>query len=107
MTDRSAIEVGDLAMLVRSCCNRYLGRVFRVAGFEPHQDCFACSFCGTEHPAMTLALTGEKEKFATAPLPWIKRIPPLDELEGLHTQESVPQVITTLKTKVWTGKEPA
>ena len=87
------IQVGDLVIIVRghSCTmERYRGAIFRVAKIVPATGggwrCVHCKLndqWGPEPGAYW------KEKGGSAPLSWLKRIPPLDELEGEKTQESL------------------
>lgn len=77
------IKAGDLVMQTKSCCSKCLGRVFVVG--EVLSRGFMCS-CGFQVNAIVHAFT---ENVAAAPLEWLKRIPPLGELEGQPTHEDM------------------
>lgn len=82
------IAVGDLVQVVRwSCCGVELGKVFVVASMSSHDDGWFCRSCRGPHPSGTFALDGQNRVGAV--LPWLKRIPPLDELEGVKTEETL------------------
>ena len=84
------ISVGDLVAVVRTCCVPHLSgtSVFVVA--EIHDQAFRsndvfCSECRASLPV---------ESYAThalgiwgLPISWLKRIPPLSELESARTDE--------------------
>lgn len=75
------IKVGDLVMVAYSCCNDGLGRVGTVRGFSkrPTYGVMRCNRCGNAFPKITKAADiGDGEEW---PLSWLKRIPPLSELE--------------------------
>lgn len=86
------IKVGDLVAIVRCCCTGYLDghSVFVVARIEMLPLAvtpFFCSICDSEI---------QSEPFATedpatygCPVSWLKRIPPLDELEGEQRREEI------------------
>lgn len=75
------IAVGDLVVVVRKCCPQDLGLVFRVAGFSQRSNLFHCTDCGAHIGAVNTAVVeGKNWRF---PLAWLKRIPPLSELEGV------------------------
>jgi hypothetical protein len=80
----SAIKVGDLVAIVNACCSvvaaEGLGAHFVVASIK-HRD-MMCSACGWRQEGLA-AFPDHKilGKFDRAPVVWLKRIPPLDELE--------------------------
>ena len=86
------IKVGDLVVIVRghSCSmERYLGMVFVVAAIRQAR-CggWHCPHCNRNdqwgpEPAAEWVGVGN------APLSWLKRIPPLSELEGQRTEETL------------------
>ena len=92
MSDRP-IQAGDLVMLVRHCTpamnNGSLGAVFVVKEIVHHQ-IDSCVLCGANHTGMYARPVAKYAGTHTrAPLSWLKRIPPLDELEGAKTQEKL------------------
>ncbi len=106
MTDRAAIQVGDLVQVVRPtyCCgyDKNVGKVATVSRLpRPTQRCPSCRHIATASDSVVLSddLCYERSR--------LKRIPPLSELEGERTQEAIKQPMVEFKTKVWTGKEPA
>lgn len=86
MSDKP-IAVGDLVQVVRTCCNEFLKGpwIFQVAEIASEPEAF-CSQCSKDVPggAQARGLTGHR---VGVPLPWLRRIPPLSELEGQQTQE--------------------
>lgn len=84
MSDRQ-IQVGDLVMVKQVCCDTsVLGVPFIVsrAILSGHY----CTNCGKSHTASMLAI-GLRDY--GVPFSWLKRIPPLDELEGRRTEEKL------------------
>jgi hypothetical protein len=81
------ISVGDLVQVVRwPCCGRgNLGMIFTVGVID--NNLFRCTpdGCGKEHKGPNAALRGK----IAAPLAWLKRIPPLSELEGEKRDEEI------------------
>ena len=83
------IKVGDLVVVVYSCCNHKLGSVGQVesfyqGGFGEKLLCDKCCRNVTPRDSMT-AQVGEHYW----PLSWLKRIPPLSELEGEQREEEL------------------
>lgn len=92
MSDRP-IQVGDLVQIVRwPCCGEFLGVVFVVGEIFRHKSHPQCTACKQTIHEATLCLEGNsapnKDKLC-APKPWLKRIPPLEELEGQKSQEDM------------------
>lgn len=89
MSDR-LIQVGDLVQVVRpcGCCGttQWMGDIFRVDSIESSDDPASC--CGNEEDEMC-AFASEDEGGAGFPLAELKRIPPLSELEGERTEETL------------------
>lgn len=91
MSDKP-IQPGDLVVVVRPHCNRLAqmrsGYIFIVKDLvhSPRHTCV----CG-EIFATTVALTGEQGGFVPIGIPTgeLKRIPPLDELEGVRQDEEI------------------
>jgi len=80
------IAVGDLVQVVRGCCAVRLGKVWTVEKIVNLGNFTntACDFCGA--PQFGLA-AGNWTVNEGAPLSFLKRIPPLSELEGVKSQE--------------------
>ena len=83
------ISVGDLVQIVRTDCEesarKVVGLVYTVGGIGTEGR--HCNWCKQEYPASAIALFAGTKR--GAPLPWLKRIPPLEELEGEKTQEDI------------------
>ena len=83
MTER--IEVGDLVIIVRvpRCCAVPKRLIYTVLGFEKDVFCMKC---------MTILNTSAARIDTThaVPLSWLKRIPPLAELESTETTVKEP-----------------
>ena len=82
------ISVGDLVMVVRCCCDaivirdRALGAPWRVKSLD-QPELIKCRYCWrtwTEAFAVSIGAFGNG--CVHAPLSWLKRIPPISELEG-------------------------
>ena len=82
------IQVGDLVQIVHSCCGEFIGTVATVISFkEPATG--PCATCGEKASGLIRAKF-DREKFPlTAPVAWLKRIPPIEELEGQSTEEDL------------------
>ena len=90
------IKVGDLVVVVRDRCGQYLGDLYTVLGFEsfPTLTKFNCLRCGITHQisldeSMTTIRADRGYGEGNIPLQWLKRIPPLEELEGQRTEETI------------------
>ena len=94
MTDRKAIAVGDLVMVVRVCCDLALkhgvrmGLPWTVIAVEPSQH-GRCPKCGGNCPGRWARKSNERFGWSGAPFSWLKRIPPLDELETEKRDEEI------------------
>lgn len=85
------IKVGDLVCVVRDkCCGRRLGLTFVVGeiwdGGKRKGSCFYCGF----KPREAIACSDNSPDSLGAPLSWLKRIPPLSELESEKREEKEP-----------------
>ena len=86
----SDIKAGDLAVIVRwdhQHGDEYIGYVVQVESIDP-RGC-ECPICRIEVVAGPSAYTHLKGKECGLPLPWLKRIPPMKELEGQRTEENL------------------
>jgi hypothetical protein len=85
------ISVGDLVMVVRDCCGQYLGLTFRVEKVWTPSQGVICTECRVDFGSISVAETGMPKGIPAGrlPLSWLKRIPPLSELEGEKTQEDI------------------
>ncbi len=86
------ISVGDLVQVVRwPCCGAHLGKIFRVTLIRnllgSGSGCFQCRRPGFPVDGITAAFVSEYG--FRAPLPYLKRIPPLEELEGERRDEKL------------------
>lgn len=80
------IAVGDLVQIVRwECCGRFLGRIFTVGEFFHHGPWRADGRCGALHRVPTLAV--DDKRYMSAPVEWLKKIPPLNEPAETYTTE--------------------
>ena len=85
------IAVGDLVVVVKGCphCSYRLGLTFVVAKMEPSRPAgFMCGGCNADDihgPCMAVFYSA----YRAIPIPWLKRIPPLDELESAKTEEAL------------------
>lgn len=86
MSDKP-ISVGDLVMLVKGCCQdaeKHLGWVGTVEGvLQTHSYCH----CGDSFAGLCAIVTIEKR--GDLPLRWLKRIPPLEELDEVKRDEEI------------------
>ena len=96
MNDRP-IQPGDLVQVVRDCCGAHLGFTFTVRSIHPPRidgHYWFCDQCGGKYTG-TVAENGDVHApielkppaVVFAPLPWLKRIPPLSEFEQTTTEE--------------------
>lgn len=93
MTDRP-IQVGDLAVVVRghNCVLELYGGVpFTVTALlAPYGGGWHCPKCDRYSAGPNaIGAEGLTKKDCGIPLSWLRRIPPLSELEGKRTQESL------------------
>ena len=83
------IRVGDLVQVVRSCCTGYLDAktpIFTLAAIENFPPA-KCAWCGFSLPDG--AYGARKVGKCGFPIDWLKRIPPLEELETVRTEDEV------------------
>ena len=86
------IKVGDLVTVVRTCCSTtadesigLIGTVTTIEAFRTGT--WACTYCSAD--GNDLKAKFSNSSFPIAPLSWLKRIPPLSELEGERTEEKL------------------
>ncbi len=88
MSDKP-IQVGDLVQVVRLCCDAYLASrspIFNVA--EINTELLGrCAGCKAALPSGSLA--NRKSGTWGIPISWLKRIPPLSELDEVIREEGV------------------
>ena len=88
MADRP-IQVGDLVVIMRKagcCVDLSSGHIFKVSDIRTSNDPYHCARCNTTYPTQLVACGYEHYGIQL----WrLKRIPPLEELEGLRTEESL------------------
>jgi hypothetical protein len=77
----SAIKSGDIVMVIRDCCGHWVGKVF-TAGEDLFGEgyCEHCNYSKIERSVKNPEWSEIGQIFAL-PAKWLKRIPPLDELE--------------------------
>lgn len=81
MSDRP-IQVGDMVQVVRwPCCGMRLGAIRTVEKFRQVSSLKCCG-CWAEHSGMFAYLDNGE-----CPAEWLKRLPPLSELESSKTDE--------------------
>ncbi len=88
-TSGGSISVGDLVQVVRKAgyCECWLGRIFVVEALERSPDGqIICDTCGTTKPT---ELDAQKPGGGWNPVVMLQRIPPLSELEGVKTEETI------------------
>lgn len=100
-TRDESIQVGDMVVMVRGhdCLyQRKAGVPFVVTGFvRPKGGGWTCGYCkqrsvGADEPGALGLLSKKKVTEYSAPaipISWLKRIPPLAELESEKTQEDI------------------
>jgi len=94
MSDKP-ISVGDLVQVVRwgKCrCNGRLGLIFRVSSMGEWDAGGFCSNCKTQSvipPGVKFTYARAEGMAAYAPVHWLRRIPPLDDLEGEKRDEKL------------------
>lgn len=83
------IKVGDLVMIVCQCCSDdYLGQIFTVQELAQGSECDDCG-AQDDRPSAILELENAEYLAWGLPMSWLKRIPPLSELEGEKRDEKL------------------
>lgn len=95
MSDRP-IQVGDLVQVIRSshvCGEAHLGRIFAVEKMPMPNPGVECLICGAKNVALrntpVVGFSCKPGKLGYMPASWVRRIPPLDELEGEKQKEDL------------------
>jgi hypothetical protein len=89
----SAIKAGDMVIFMRACCSEgdpYLGMVYQVEAIEGRFPYVHCDGCSTKHVGRfaRFKLSADAPFTAYIPPKWLKKIPPLVEVEtAKHTEE--------------------
>ena len=84
------IKVGDMVTYRHVCCARFTDGIwiFRVVSIHRTRP-MPCSCAGCDRLIPDEMCAAESMEFHGTPLSWLKRIPPLSELEGERTQEDI------------------
>ena len=84
------IKVGDLVVITRQHCNdENVGVITTVIAISLNPE-IRCRRCAAIYSVGTVALLEETNgRAGYQPLCWLKRIPPLSELEGEKREEKV------------------
>ena len=87
MSDRP-IQVGDLVQIIRArgCCPDHTSWGYTFVVSKIMDSNWVCLYCGKEHERLLCAF--EKDT-CIAETRRLKRIPPLEELEGQRTEEKL------------------
>lgn len=86
------ISVGDMVQLVRGCNIDAMGLVFRVSKIYERAGVRPCYYCDQSHNGQYVDSEqpfGGAHNYSRSPIWWLKRIPPLEELEGEKREETV------------------
>lgn len=83
------IDIGDLVMFVKSCCDGFRDGVsiFKVQHIKPSRPAGFCTHCLTPLPMDRYA--ADDARYGGAPVSWLKRIPPLGELGDVKRDEEI------------------
>jgi hypothetical protein len=87
------IKVGDLVMVVRDCCGKWVGRTFPVGPIK-FEDPRNCDYCRSDLSGMAFVGNGwfskvDGKTHYAMPRQWVKRIPPLSELENEKNKQEL------------------
>lgn len=85
------IEIGDLVQVVRSCCTkRVQPPTFVVGKIEPAYNDYGQTFCSDCMKLMPdVAMVFPASGRVAQPITWLKRIPPLSELDDVRQDEEI------------------
>jgi hypothetical protein len=83
------IGVNDVVWVAKwPCCGHNLGFTGTVINIRAHNGTLTCSHCKAKYPARSELLVNIDNRIVAA-MPWLRKIPPLGELEGQRTQEPI------------------
>lgn len=83
----SHLSVGDLAILVRSCCKKTSAGIGKIGTIQFVKEMETlCRGCNTHHKGLHAALHA---RAVGGPIHWAKRIPPLEELDDVKKDEEI------------------
>jgi hypothetical protein len=85
------IQVGDLVAVVKTCCPRFLEGVwiFEVSKLATSTGRWVCMYCKAALPSGMNAMDSQDDEEGGVHISWLKRIPPLEQLEGQRTEENI------------------
>jgi hypothetical protein len=88
------IKVGDLVAVKKACCIAMMAHpIFTVGGFESFQGwrivCRSCLQTFPDASFATVAGARNSEGEFHVPISWLKRIPPLSELDDVKHDEEI------------------
>lgn len=91
------IKVGDLVVVVRQCCDglELLGLIRTATKVQTNRT--RCSTCGQANDG--IHVYGHASSNGV-PISWVKRIPPLDELEGKKETADLGEAMRKLKREL-------
>lgn len=89
-TPPQSIRVGDVVQVVRwPCCGVLLGYVFTVGSINQFPGEWRCCHCKAIAPNGEWAVSAEDAVNVGGHITWLKRIPPLDELDGKKSEDEM------------------
>lgn len=83
-----SIKVGDLVMIVGGCCSRFANRgyVRTVDSIDDTQARAQACGCGYQTTGLVAHMSGCDFSCGWIPLPWLKKIEPLNEADEAQTE---------------------
>ena len=88
------LEVGDLVVVIRTCCvNTYkesggaVGTVKEINNYFSFDGKWQCAYCHKIGDGQ--CITAFNAPYTAAPASWLRRIPPLSELESVKQTEEI------------------
>lgn len=89
MSDKQ-IRVGDLVMIVRTCCGSWVGAPFRVNELRHANGVARCNKCFMAiSPSELIAFEGHGPTYHGAPISWLKRLDPDALNDDVPTHEEL------------------
>lgn len=94
--DNKPIAVGDLVWVSQACCaiTPLTGLIFKVTAIGIPILQANCKFCNKSVPHPALWAKRDTGTDFIAPIAWLRRIPPLEELEQDSTTERSPAYVS-------------